>query len=330
MLDQLIAMSQNLEELTDKESAIKMGFQFIYLFRKFITQQEMIFSYACTYTDENGVASYGSYEVPLNDILNALLIHTNKDGKMIIKFERNLREYQAQKDNNFSDFYKHLVHMGINLTRDDKGLDWQESRDIMVPNHKVGYIHKQNDTGAMYVYSPESETNTRPQRVYYYEERKRYQYNEGWLYEWAKKIYDNRGNNSIYQSFIEQVVAEQPNHLLRTLFTLSEGRDQNWGSRMGDYQRIVEGRLQQVQAKNRNKELIAASQVWAMLERIRKEFLIPFQQAINATTEKSYAALGNNKALHQQAIETLYGEYNTAITNTFETLLQPITQKKNS
>ena len=309
-------MANNLLETKN----VEMGIKFIYLFRQFITQEEMIFSYTSTYYDKStGQHEYGSYEVPLNDVLNNLLIDANKKE---IEFQKNVNSYRSKrkKDLNFSNFYKHLLHMGINLG-DDNTYEWRESRDIAIPKHSVGYFHKQNDTNAMYVYSPDDKTK-RPQRVYYYEEKKQYLYNQGWLYEWAKRLYEGENNqlNNMIQVFINQVMIEQPNYLLGILFTLSGGRDSEWGSIQGDYARIVNGRRQQIQAKNANKTIISQNQVWQVLEQIKIKILEPFKQYIKTTAPEE---LGNNTDL-QDKVKNLYKSYNSKINKSIQALFEPL------
>lgn len=296
------------ENCADTE-IITAGTKLIYYLRQFLTQERMVFSYASSYTDEKKEQQFGSYDIPMEKVMEKLRVNLKDEEILFAGYLNDYKDVQ-KKIASFSSLYKHLLSLGI-----DEGNVWKKQKNVLIDNtmHKEGFFHEQADKKAMYVYS-----GAKHQKSYYYNMEKSKYYNKGWLYEWAKALSEGEGNR-IKWFDLKQAILSDEDGILERLFSFSGGVDSEKGSLVGDYARIVSGRRQQVQAKNENKKIITINQLWDTLKQINDTLCI-MRDFVQTTQPQQ---LGNSITLRKQ-IKNLYGSYNLEINKTLESLFQPL------
>lgn len=309
ILNQLAQNKTNHLQDDATQSVLKQGLEFVYYLREFVTQEEMIFIY--TYRINN--KQIESKEVSLRELFANVSIQQQFFAlqKSLAALGKIHEMVNLHHKVTLKEFQEKILTLGTVAPGSYGKDEVNKATKFFIQslrNNRHRLYQKLTDDTHVYV----AYIGARHARNYYYNKRAKNYYNEGWLNEWSRRIYEAEDEASM------NYVANYKKQ--RSIARLIFGIDNNPGSLGGDIQHLIrydDGTTirQQLQLKtDLNRHIISFTQLLNTLIQIIKYLQLLKTKVTRFDQSKEFI----------ETIEVLYKTTNAAAIDACETLLMPL------
>ena len=353
LLDYLIATSQYLIESLEAqnldknnknfqfskaaEPLLEQGFRFVYLTREFLTQEEMLF----IYTIKNKNNDLVMKQLSLQELFKSISFQFENNSQLVSLQKRlseigKVYEQTHKHTKSLPVFINKVLELGtVKKWKEDteeniltKNSSVQQTGRFMLSKRQMKQTIEKRKAHRLYQKkTPDTKVyvfyyGNRHQRGYYYNARQKNFYNEGWLNEWAQRIYEDiDGKISNDDNVMDNFNYVENCDNIKSIARIIYGIDNDLGSLTGDIQRLIQAEnsviRQQLQLKTQlNRHIISFQQILSSLK-IIYELLIKIKEI---STENNNNIIGEKSSVFKDLVINIFKSTNETANSAYEEL----------